>query len=297
MLSLNLYLSLSKPRLCLLVIITASLSYIIAASGIPSILQFLSLITGLTLTSFGAASLNNYIERDYDLYMERTKTRVLPAGLLPPSRALAYGIITSLVGTVILVICNNLLTGFLALLTVFLYALVYTPLKRLTWLNTIVGAIPGALPMLGGWTAATNSIDPGAWVLFTIMFLWQMPHFYAIAWVCREQYKAAGFKMLPSIDEENGNRTFFQIIIFSVLLLIASIAPTVYGMTGALYLLTAISLGIVMILLAAVVTVHRTTRNAKRLFFYSIIYLPLLLGMLALDIILIKLGFVAAGSI
>ena len=161
----------------------------------------------------GSAVLNHYLERDVDRLMERTRNRPLPAGLVRPSTAMSCGFILVLLGECILLSFTGLLTAFLALLSAFLYVVIYTPMKRLTWLNTSLGAIPGALPPVGGWTAATGELETGAWIFFLILFAWQHPHFYAIAWMFREDYARGGFKMLPVV-EADGKRTCRQVIFF-----------------------------------------------------------------------------------
>jgi heme o synthase len=212
------YCELTKPRIMSLVLVTASIGYFLGGQGIRSYLQLLLMLTGTAFCCGGAGVLNHYLERDADLRMKRTRGRPLPAGIVAPADALAFGIVLVILGTVLLVWKVNLLTGFLALLTAFLYALVYTPLKRVTWLNTFVGAIPGAIPPMGGWAAATGGLEVGAWILFLILFVWQHPHFYSIAWMYKEDYERGGFKMLPVV-EPDGKSTFRQIVIYSVLLI------------------------------------------------------------------------------
>jgi protoheme IX farnesyltransferase len=176
----------------------------------------------------------------------------------------------------------NLLTGFLVLLAAFLYVLVYTPMKKITWLNTTFGAFPGAIPPLAGWAAATGRIDPGAWVLFSILFAWQHPHFFAIAWMFRDDYRAAGFKMLPVV-EPSGERTFHQTLVFSILLIGVSVLPTMLGMTGRFYLWGALLLGLAVLWVALDFAQNRGTADARRLLKASVLYLPLLLLLIVLD--------------
>lgn len=281
------YIALTKPRILLLVVITTVMGYFLGCrflgtGGVSSYLRLFCTVLGTSLCCAGSSVLNQYLERDVDLRMKRTCRRPLPAGDVSPGNALGFGIVLVLAGTTFLVAEVNLLTGFLALLTVFLYVLVYTPLKRTTWLNTFIGAIPGALPPMGGWAAATGSLDAGAWVLFAIMFLWQHPHFYAIAWMYKEDYRRGGFKMLPVV-EPDGRSTFRQVILYSVLLIPASLLPTFIGMSGQVYLAGAVLLGIGFLGAGVVVSRTRTVQDARRLLKASVIYLPLLLGLIVAD--------------
>ena len=176
----------------------------------------------------------------------------------------------------------NLLTGFLVLLAAFLYVLVYTPMKRLTWLNTTFGAIPGAIPPMCGWAAATGRLDPGAWVLFLILFAWQHPHFYAIAWMFKDDYRNAGFKMLPVVDP-SGVSTFRQTMLFAALLLGVSVLPTIIGMTGKVYCVGALAMGLALLAVGALFTRTKSFLDARRLLKASVVYLPLLLLLIIVD--------------
>lgn len=226
--------------------------------------------------------LNNYLERDLDAKMVRTRGRALPAGLIEPHRVLTMGVGLVLFGVLLLAWKVNLLTGFLVLMAGFLYVLVYTPLKRISWLNTSFGAIPGAIPPLAGWVAATGQLGPGAWVLFAILFAWQHPHFYAIAWIFRDDYRAAGFKMLPVV-EPSGKRMFCQTIVFSILLLVVSLLPTVVGLTGRPYFCGALLGGMLMVAVALRFAREREVADARRLLKATILYLPALLLLITLD--------------
>ena len=226
--------------------------------------------------------LNNYLERHTDAKMSRTRGRALPAGLIEPARALIGGVGLVLSGVLLLVWAVNLLTGFLVLLAAFLYVLVYTPLKRVTWLNTTFGAIPGAIPPMAGWVAATGRIDPGAWVLFAILFAWQHPHFFAIAWMFRDDYRAAGFKMLPVV-EPTGKRTFRQTLGFSVLLIGVSLLPTVIGIAGWFYFYGALLIGLGVLVVAVGFARKHGMVDARRLLKATVLYLPLLLLLIFLD--------------
>src|SRR3984957_12420884 len=232
-----------------MVLVTTTLGFLLGARGVDPVARLFLTLLGVGCAIGGAAVLNNYLERDLDAKMTRTRTRALPAGLIEPHRALVFGVSLMLFGVLLLAWKINLPTGFVVLLAGFLYVLVYTPLKRITWLNTSLGAIPGAIPPMAGWLAATGRLDAGAWVLFAILFAWQHPHFYAIAWMFRDDYRAAGFKMLPVI-EPSGKRMFRQAIVFSILLLLVSLLPTAIGLTGKPYFCGALLSGVLMVWVA-----------------------------------------------
>lgn len=276
------YLELAKPRILSMVLVTTTIGYFLAAKGVHPLPTLLLTLLGVGCATGGSAALNNYLEREVDGKMERTRHRALPAGVIQPSSALAFGISLMLIGLFVLVWAVNLLTGFLVLLAAFLYVLVYTPMKRLTWLNTTFGAIPGAIPPMCGWAAATGRLDPGAWVLFLILFAWQHPHFYAIAWMFKDDYRNAGFKMLPVV-EPTGASTFRQTILFSVLLLGVSILPTAIGMTGKVYCVGAVAMGLALLAVGAVFTRTKSFLDARRLLKASVVYLPLLLLLIIID--------------
>jgi protoheme IX farnesyltransferase len=277
-----LYWELSKPSILFLVTLTSAVGFFLSAKTFRPFDVFIYMLLGTLLSCAGAATLNNYLERDIDCNMKRTSRRPLPSGQISPAEALGYGILCVLSGVCLLVVKVNLLTGFLALMTAFLYVLVYTPLKRITWLNTFVGAIPGALPPMGGWAAASNQLDFGAWVLFFIMFCWQHPHFYAIAWMYKEDYKRGGFKMLPVV-EPDGKSTFRQILIYSVLLLVVSIIPSLIGMSGKVYFVGAAVLGLFMLSVGCMLYESKSVQSARKLLKASVIYLPLLIILIVCD--------------
>ena len=280
--NIGLYWELAKPRILLMVLVTTSLGFFLGARGIDSVLDLFLTLLGVGCATGGAAVLNNYLERDLDAKMVRTRGRALPAGLVEPHRALTFGVGLVLFGVLLLAWKVNLLTAFLVLMAGFLYVLVYTPLKRITWLNTSFGAIPGAIPPMAGWVAARGGLDPGAWVLFAILFAWQHPHFYAIAWIFREDYRTAGFKMLPVV-EPSGKRMFRQTILFSILLLAVSLLPTVVGVAGKAYFCGALLGGVFMLLVAIRFARERELADARRLLRATIIYLPALLLLITLD--------------
>jgi protoheme IX farnesyltransferase len=279
----HLYLELAKPRILSMVLVTTSLGFFLGERSVHPLPRFLLTLLGVGCATGGAAMLNNYLERGADARMSRTRGRALPAGLIEPARALMGGVGLVLFGVLLLVVGVNLLTGFLVLMAAFLYVLVYTPLKRITWLNTTFGAIPGAIPPMAGWAAATGRIDPGTWVLFAILFVWQHPHFFAIAWMFRDDYRAAGFKMLPVV-EPSGLGTFRQTIGFSVLLIIVSLLPSVIGMTGRFYSCGALLIGLGMLTAALGFTRKHGSGDARRLLKASVFYLPLLLLFIVLDV-------------
>lgn len=273
---LSAYLELTKPRITGLVLATASLGFLAAEPGFSSWSLFLFTILGTSCAAGGSAALNHFLERNIDRQMERTRNRPLPAGLIKPASALSFGVCLVLIGVFLLLFKTNLLTAFLALLSTFLYVVIYTPMKRLTWLNTSLGAIPGALPPVGGWTAATGELEWGACALFLILFAWQHPHFYAIAWIFREDYRRAGFKMLPVLDAD-GRRTCRQVIGFCLLLIAVSTLPALVGSSGPVYLGGVILLGCGMLAAGIGLARSRSVENARRLLRVSVIYLPLLL--------------------
>jgi protoheme IX farnesyltransferase len=276
------YVELAKPRILSMVLVTTTIGFFLAAKGIHPLPTLLVTLLGVGCATGGSAALNNYLERDADGKMERTRHRALPAGTIQPSNALAYGISLVLIGLVALIWAVNLLTAFLVLLASFLYVLVYTPMKRLTWLNTTFGAIPGAIPPMCGWAAAHGRLDPGAWVLFLILFAWQHPHFYAIAWMFRDDYRNAGFKMLPVVDP-SGASTFRQTILFAVLLIGVSVLPTIIGMTGKVYCIGALVMGVALLVVGALFTRSKSFVDARRLLKASVVYLPLLLLLIIVD--------------
>lgn len=279
----NPYVELLKPRILTMVLVTATIGFYLGGMGIHHWPTFLATIVGVALASGGAAALNHYLERDIDRLMPRTRNRPLPSGQVPAHHALFLGIYTVMAGVILLVWQVNLMTGFLALLTAFLYVLVYTPLKQLSWWNTPIGAIPGALPPLGGWAAATGGqLDAGAWVLFAIMFIWQHPHFYAIAWMFREDYRDGGFKMLTVVDP-TGRRAFRQIVGFSLVLIPASLVPVYLGLAGPFYAAGMLALGLMLLWPALRLMLTQSTADARSVLRMSVVYLPLWLVLFVVD--------------
>jgi len=284
-----LYLELAKSRILSMVLVTTTLGFFLGGNGVRPLPRFLLTLLGVGCATGGASILNNYLERNYDARMQRTRHRALPAGLIEPARALILGVSLVLFGVFLLVWAANLLTAFLVLLAAFLYVLVYTPLKRITWLSTSFGAIPGAIPPMAGWAAVTGRLDPGAWALFAILFAWQHPHFFAIAWMFRDDYGSAGFKVLPVI-EPTGLRMVRLTLGFSLALLAVSLIPTLIGMAGWLYFSGALLMGFMILSVAVSFARHRSDGNARRLLRSSILYLPLLLLLILVDASLRRFG-------
>ena len=270
-----------KARLTALVLLTTLAGFYLGWVGHMDYGLLAHTLVGTVLVAAGAAALNQLIERGLDARMHRTRERPLPAGRMTPEMALGIGFLTSVTGLLELAWAVNLLSAMLAATTLAVYLFVYTPLKRVTTLNTLVGAIPGALPPMLGWTAARGSLDAGAWALFGILFCWQLPHFLAIAWLHREDYARGGFVMLPTVDPD-GRRTGWQAVNYAVLLLMVSLTPTMLGLATPVYFLIAFGLGLGLMAFAVRLLLDRSSRRARQLFFASIIYLPLLLTALAL---------------
>jgi len=282
---LSAFLELTKPRIGMMVVVTASIGYFLGASSIGQMYDlrlFLLAMLGTALAGSGASVLNQYLERDADGKMERTKNRPLPAGIITPSVALYYGVILALGGCFLLLFTVNIMAAFLALQSTFLYVLVYTPMKRLSWWNTSVGAIPGAMPPLIGWAAATGSLDAGAWILFAVLYIWQHPHFYAIAWMYREDYARGGMKMLPVVKPD-GRNMFFQVIFFALIMIPVSLLPKVIGMSGWFYFFGALIIGLGFLVYCIVFAKERNDQSARKVMYASIIYLPLWLIIIAID--------------
>lgn len=276
------YLELMKPRIVFMVLVTAAIGFFLGEQRAGLSMPLFVFLVGTAMTSGGASVLNQYLERDSDSKMRRTSRRPIPSGTVTPAEALGLGTLLVLSGTVLLVSEINLLTGFLALLTAFLYVLVYTPLKRVTWLNTFIGAVPGALPPMGGWAAATGELGAGAWILFAILFIWQHPHFYAIAWMYKEDYRRGGYKMLPVV-EPDGQSTFRQIVIYSVLLLPASILPYSIGMSGRIYAIGVIAMGLSTLAIGLMLARSGSVADARRLLRATVLYLPAWLVLIVVD--------------
>jgi protoheme IX farnesyltransferase len=276
------YVELTKPRITLMVVLTTFVGYALAADGAWRASALLATLLGTGLVAAGAATLNMVLERQTDARMRRTSGRPLPAGRLRTVEALGWGLALTWPGLAILAWFSGLLAAAVALTTWASYLFLYTPLKTRTSLATIVGAFPGALPPVIGWTAVRGQIEPGAVILFAIMFLWQIPHFLAIAWIFREDYAQGGLPMLPVLDPE-GRLTGRQAVANSLALFIVSLTPTVAGIAGLWYLAGAVLLGAGFTAAAVAAAVTRTVPAARRLFLASLVYLPLLFAFLLAD--------------
>jgi heme o synthase len=278
----SVFADLVKARLTTLVLLTTLVGFYLGWRGAMNFALMFNTLMATALVAAGASALNQLLEREYDAKMRRTQGRPLPAGRLQPTTVMIFGGVCSVAGLVYLALAVNLLTSVLGAITLVSYLFIYTPLKRVTWLNTAIGAVPGALPPLMGWTAARGELSGEGWALFAILFFWQLPHFFAIAWIYKDEYARAGFKMLPGIDED-GRRTAQQAVSNTLALLAVSLFPFVFKMAGTNYLVGAIILGAGFLFYAARFSRQLTLARAKQLFFASIIYLPLLLALMVWD--------------
>lgn len=276
------YLVMTKPRAMLVVLVTAAAGYLVAAPGPVDWLLLTNLLIGAGLSGGGSIVLNQYLEREHDGKMRRTRARPLPSGLVSPREALVYGVLLSVVGTAWLALGVNALTSVLGGLCVLSYVLLYTPLKRVTTLNTAVGAVPGAIPPMMGWAAETGDLSGPAWILFAILFVWQFPHFLSIAWIHREDYSRAGYAMLSGRDPD-GRMTSRQILLNAACLLAVSLAPVAADLAGGLYLWGALILGAGLLALCAAFAARRTTAAATILLRGTIVHISLLMILLVVD--------------
>ena len=277
------YLELTRPRLCVMALLTVAAGAVLASGSTPDWRVITHALVGSALVGAGASALNQWLEREVDARMRRTRDRPLPAGRLQPGEVLVLGIASAMGGVIYLAVTlTSPLAAVLAALTFLTYVFVYTPLKRLTSLNTLVGAIPGALPPVIGWTAVRGSVGAEAGALFAVLFLWQVPHFLAIAWIHREDYDRAGLCMLPSVDSE-GSATGRQMMVYCLALVAASLMPVVVGGAGPVYLAGALLLGIGFLAYAVGFSLRRTTERARGVLRASLIELPALLALWLLD--------------
>jgi protoheme IX farnesyltransferase len=271
-----------KARLTLLVLLTTAVGFYLGAEGPINFGTLLHTVFGTAAAAAGAAALNQWWEHRLDAMMQRTQSRPVPAGRMRPVEALAIGATLSIFGVTYLgLVCNALSAG-LAAITIIIYIFAYTPLKMVSTFNTALGAVPGALPPMIGWAAARGTLNAGAWTLFAILFLWQLPHFFAIAWMYRNDYARAGFQMI-STEDRTGERSASQSVFFCMLLLIVAGLPAYLGITTVFYLLTELLLGGLFVGMAMRFLKTRARADARRLFITSIVYLPLLLGALVLS--------------
>ena len=269
------YVTLAKPRLNMLVVVSAIAGYVMGGGPMGDVALVLMTLVGTALVAGGASAFNQVIERLRDVHMERTRLRPMADRRLQPLEGVLVASAMTIVGLSILAFGVNVLSAAVAAATLLTYTAVYTPLKPRSSFSTVVGAVPGALPPVIGWAAATDTLSPGAWILFGIVFLWQMPHFLAIAWMYREDYARAGFRMLPVI-EPDGRSTARQAVVYAAALLPMSLAPTLAGMATTTYFVGAFILTLLFLGLAIRFAMTRHRNDARRLFFGSITYLPLL---------------------
>ena len=272
-----------KARLTFLVLLTTLVGFYVGYRGeLMNWWLLFNTMLGTALVASGAAALNQYLEREHDAKMRRTEDRPLPSGRMQPTTVLVLGGACGGIGLIYLAVGVNLTTSLLGAITLASYLFIYTPLKRVTTLNTVIGAIPGALPPLMGWAAARGDVSRDGWALFAILFFWQLPHFFAIAWIYREQYERAGYVMLPVVDP-TGERTGRQAVSHTLGLLPISLCPYVFHLAGPVYLAGALGLGLAYLWFAIQFSRYLTVPRARQLFFASILYLPLLLGLMVLD--------------
>jgi protoheme IX farnesyltransferase len=276
------YIALTKPDVSLLVLMTTGAGFYMGARGPMPWLHMLHVIFGTMMIAAGTAALNHYIERESDRFMRRTASRPLPTGQLTPAEALRFGLALALAGAVDLYYSAGSIACLLGVFTSLSYLLAYTPLKKRTVWATFIGAIPGAIPPMIGWTAATGKLGTGAWLLFAIVFLWQFPHFHAISWMYREDYARAGILMLPVVDKD-GTRTFRQIVLYAASLVAVSLLPAIMGFAGMLYFFGALvtCTGLVQVCLWAASA--KTNTRAKWLMHATVLHIPILLGLMMYD--------------
>ena len=276
------YYELTKPNITFMILISTALGYFIGGNGISDYQHFILTLLGSCMISSGAGALNHFAESESDKVMYRTSLRPIPAGIISSKNAMIFGVALILIGSALLYSFINPLTCVLALITALMYLFVYTPLKKLTWLNTSIGAIPGSLPPIGGWVASTGALDPEAWILFAILFLWQHPHFYAIALMFKDDYKKAGLKMLP-VEEPDGARTNRQIIWHALLLIPVSVMPVYIKLLGMIYFWAALFLGVGYLLSGFMLAKQYSVNNARLVLKVSVFYLPILFLTIMVD--------------
>jgi heme o synthase len=276
------YFELTKPRIAFMLVLTSAAGFYLGAGGAFDFALFVNSMIGITLLAFGVATLNQVWERKTDALMERTAKRPLPANKISFAEALAFGILLCVSAEIYLAVLVNLLTAVLGLVVIIGYVFLYTPLKTRTSMSTAIGALPGAMPPLMGFTSSANEITMTAWVLFAILFVWQFPHFLAIAWMYREQYAKAKILMLPVIEPE-GKITARQIVIFTVLLIPISLAPYFLGFAGIIYLIGASLLGIWFLAASVSAARAKSVEKARKLLLVSVLYLPVVFALLVFN--------------
>jgi protoheme IX farnesyltransferase len=276
------YISLTKPDVSFLVLMTTGAGFYMGARGPIEWLHMLHVVFGTMMIAAGTAALNHYIERESDRYMRRTASRPLPTGQLTPAEALRFGVALCIAGAIDLYFVAGYLACLLGVVTSVSYLLAYTPLKKRTVWATFVGAIPGAIPPMIGWTAATGKLDAGAWLLFAILFFWQFPHFHAISWMYREDYARAGILMLPVVDKD-GTRTFRQIVLYAAMLVAVSLLPAIMGFAGVLYFFGALVTCTALVQVCLWAAHAKTNSRAKWLMHATVMHIPILLGLMMYD--------------
>ncbi len=278
------WIALLKPRITVMVLVTAVLGALLAAGDLPEMSVLVALLVGTAMVAGGASALNQVWERNTDALMSRTAGRPLPAGRISLESALFFAVVLATTGVAILALGTNLLTAVVGAFSLLLYIFLYTPLKRRTSLATVIGAVPGALPPVMGWTAVSGSIEAGGAVLFGILFLWQLPHFLAIAWLCQQEYAAAGFPMLPVV-EPDGESTGRQTVLYATALVPVSLLPVMLGLGGTIYFVGALVLGLGFLGFSVAFSVTFSRKAARRLLLASVVYLPALLVVMLVDAI------------
>jgi len=276
------WMALTKPRITLMVLLTAGIGILLAASETPALELVAATLVGTWLVAAGSSALNHAIEHELDAQMVRTANRPVASGRMRAHAAVAFGLLLGCGGLLLLAWRVNWTTAILGLIAFLGYVVVYTPLKVKSSLSTVVGAVPGAIPPMMGWTAISGQVEAGAWALFGVLFLWQLPHFLAIAWMCRHDYARAGFPMLPVV-EPDGRSTASQMVLYSVALIPVSLAPAILGLAGRGYFIGALALGLLYTALSIGFARDRSDASARRVLLASVIYLPAVLGVLALD--------------
>jgi heme o synthase len=279
---LSAYVALTKPDVSFLVLMTTGAGFYMGVRGPMPWLHMIHVVFGTMLIAAGTAALNHYIERESDRYMRRTASRPLPTGLLSPVEALTFGLALAVAGAIDLYFVAGYVACLLGVFTSLSYLLAYTPLKKHTVWATFIGAIPGAIPPMIGWTAATGRLDAGAWLLFAILFVWQFPHFHAISWMYREDYARAGILMLPVVDKD-GTRTFRQIILYASALVAVSLLPAVMGFAGVLYFFGALVTCTASLQVCLWAATAKTNTRAKWLMHATVMHIPILLGLMMYD--------------
>jgi heme o synthase len=276
------YIALTKPDVSFLVLMTTCAGFYMGIRGPMPWLHMIHVVFATMLIAAGTAALNHYIERESDRYMRRTASRPLPTGLLTPAEALRFGLLLAVAGAVDLYFVAGYIACLLGVFTSISYLVAYTPLKKRTVWATFIGAIPGAIPPMIGWTAATGKLDSGAWLLFAILFFWQFPHFHAISWMYREDYARAGILMLPVVDKD-GSRTFRQIILYASGLVAVSLLPAVMGLAGVLYFFGALVTCTASLQVCLWAASAKTNTRAKWLMHATVMHIPILLGLMMYD--------------